>query len=86
LDAPVKAGADGAITVSTTVDPINGETGSGQWASLVLTADRSNSGYVTNPQVDLGVTVRSNGGVTVFHRGAVVGQARPRRRATGGSP
>jgi hypothetical protein len=50
LDAPVKAGADGAITVSTTVDPINGETGSGQWASLVLTADRSNSGYVTNPR------------------------------------
>jgi hypothetical protein len=75
LDAPVLPGTDGRIAASTTVDPITGDAGSGQWASLVLTTDRANSGYVTNPQVDLGVIVGSNGAVTVFQAGAVIGRA-----------
>ncbi|PSL57464.1 hypothetical protein B0I31_102443 [Saccharothrix carnea] len=76
LDAPVVAGADGSIAVRAVVDPVVGDTASGQWASLVLTADRNSSGYATNGEVDLGVLVRSTGVVDAFHGGAAAGRGR----------
>jgi hypothetical protein len=73
LDAPVVAGSDGLASVSAVLDPVTGDSASGQWASLMLTSDRDNSGYVTSTRGDVGVIVRSNGGVTVFHAGVAVG-------------
>ncbi|GAA0955410.1 hypothetical protein GCM10009558_073080 [Virgisporangium aurantiacum] len=83
LDAPVQVGVLGAINVRTIVDPVTGDTTSGQWASVVLSADRDNSGYVTNAAVDLGVIVRSDGRATVFHAGTAVGSTTARPDANG---
>ncbi len=72
MDAPVRAGGDGRTYVTATVDPVNGDTGSGQWASVVLSPDAQSSGYVTNSDVAIGVIVRSDGRVAAFHRGQPV--------------
>ena len=69
LGAPAVADASGHYTVSTVVDPVLGDTGSAGWASVVLSRSHRSTGYVTNGDVDLGVTVRSDGGLRLFHGG-----------------
>ncbi|GAA1560777.1 hypothetical protein GCM10009789_12570 [Kribbella sancticallisti] len=79
LEAPVTA-ADGLLTAAVSADPVVGDTTAGSWTSLVLSADRSGSGYVTDKSAVLAVLVRSSGGIQVFHRGRLV--AEPAERAT----
>ncbi|MFH8387442.1 hypothetical protein ACH4E7_42190 [Kitasatospora sp. NPDC018058] len=67
LGAPVTADAAGTYTVSTVVDPAVGDTSSGDWASLVLSRSHRATGYVTNGDVDLGLTVTSSGRLALFH-------------------
>jgi hypothetical protein len=69
LDAPAVADASGHYTVSTTVDPVVGDTASGDWGSLMLARSRNSAGYVTNADIDLGLTVGSNGHLDLFHAG-----------------
>ncbi len=72
MDAPVIAGADGNVSVQATVDPVTGDTSSPDWSSLVLSNNAGASGYVSNPDVGLGILVRSNGGIQVFQGGTVL--------------
>ncbi|MGW4808709.1 hypothetical protein [Kitasatospora sp. NPDC004272] len=74
LDAPVIADGSGHYTVSTVVDPMTGDTASGNWASVSLARSHRSSGYVTANDVDLGLTVSSNGDLQLFHRGMSVGE------------
>ncbi|MFD9691502.1 hypothetical protein ACFWXO_37730 [Kitasatospora sp. NPDC059088] len=69
LGAPVIADTDGTYTVSTVVDPVVGDTSSGDWASLVLGRSHRANGYVTSGDVDLGLTVTSAGKLALFHGG-----------------
>jgi|SRR5579875_3445727 len=69
MDAPVVANASGVVGVQATVDPVAGDTASQDWSSLVLSTNASDSGYVANSDVALGVLVRSNGGVQVLQDG-----------------
>jgi hypothetical protein len=69
MDAPAVAGTSGSVSVQATVDPVAGDTSSGDWSSLVLSNNAGASGYVANPDVALGVLVRSKGGIQVFQGG-----------------
>jgi len=69
LDAPAVADATGHYTVATTVDPVVGDTASGEWGSIMLSRSRNSAGYVTNADVDLGLTVQSNGHLDLFNAG-----------------
>ncbi|MFD5463147.1 hypothetical protein ACFWIQ_10030 [Kitasatospora sp. NPDC127059] len=69
LGAPVIADADGTYTVSTVVDPAVGESTGNDWASVVLGRSHRATGYVTNGDVDLGLTVTSGGKLSLFHGG-----------------
>ncbi|GAB7185198.1 M23 family metallopeptidase [Kitasatospora sp. Ki12] len=69
LGAPVIADTDGTYTVSTVVDPSVGEHTGNDWASVVLSRSHRASGYVTNGDVDLGLTVGSSGRLALFHGG-----------------
>jgi hypothetical protein len=66
MDDAVVAGAGGTVGVQAVVDPVIGDTSSSDWSSLVLDTNSSDSGYVTNPDVAVGVLVRSDGGIQVF--------------------
>ena len=57
LEVPAKAGGDGRVVTQVTTDPVNGDTQSGSWSSLVLTPEGTSSGYVTGAEVALGVMV-----------------------------
>src|SRR5690349_20790450 len=57
LGVPAAADAGGHYTVHTTVDPVVGDTVSGDWVSLMFARSRSSAGYVTNADVDLGLTI-----------------------------
>jgi hypothetical protein len=72
LGAPVAADDTGHYTISTTIDPVVGDTTGGDWGSLVLSRSHASTGYVTGPDVDLGLIVRSYGGLTLFSHGASV--------------
>ncbi|MFF2354335.1 hypothetical protein ACFVVL_31775 [Kitasatospora sp. NPDC058115] len=67
LGAPAVADETGHYTVSTVVDPSVGDTTSNDWASVVLSRSHRSAGYVTDADVDLGLTITSNGGVSLFH-------------------
>jgi hypothetical protein len=69
LGAPVLADAGGHYTVATTVDPVAGDVTSADWGSIVLSRSRASAGYVTNADVDLGLTVRSNGDLELYTAG-----------------
>ncbi|MFB6894620.1 hypothetical protein ACFCX4_35640, partial [Kitasatospora sp. NPDC056327] len=69
LGAPAVADDTGHYTVSTVVDPSVGDTTSGEWASIVLSRSHRSAGYVTNADVDLGLTVGSNGRLALHHGG-----------------
>ncbi|MFE0465272.1 hypothetical protein ACFW1A_39090 [Kitasatospora sp. NPDC058965] len=69
LGAPAIADATGTFTVSTVVDPVVGDTTSADWASVVLSRSHRSTGYVTNGDVDLGLTVSSGGRLALFHGG-----------------
>ncbi|GGS82593.1 hypothetical protein ACFFV7_45210 [Nonomuraea spiralis] len=70
LDAPVAPGKDDAFTVSVTVDPDPKLRGTeGDWSSVMLSQNRDSSGYVTNGDVRLGLTVARNGEVQLFRAG-----------------
>ena len=69
LDAPLTADATGHYTVSTTVDPDVGSSTGGDWASLILSRSRHSDGYVQNGDVDIGLAVRSNGGLSLYGAG-----------------
>ncbi|MFG2820464.1 hypothetical protein ACGFX4_13640 [Kitasatospora sp. NPDC048365] len=70
LGAPALADpTTGTYTVSTTVDPVVGDTAGSDWASLVLSRSHRSTGYVTNADVDLALTVTSSGGLALFHGG-----------------
>ena len=71
LGAPAIADAGGHYTVSTTIDPVEGDTSSKEWGSIVLSRSHRSTGYVTNSDVDLGLTVASNGKLELFHGGGV---------------
>ncbi|MDH6134886.1 cell wall assembly regulator SMI1 [Kitasatospora sp. MAA4] len=67
LGAPALADANGQYTISTTVEPVVGQTGSSDWASLALSRSHRSTGIATNSDVDLGLTVASNGTLTLYH-------------------
>ncbi|MFF7456807.1 hypothetical protein [Kitasatospora sp. NPDC008115] len=69
LGAPAVADETGRYTVSTVVDPSVGDTTSNDWASIVLSRSHRSTGYVTNADVDLGLTVKSNGTLDLYHGG-----------------
>ncbi|GAA2791041.1 hypothetical protein GCM10010441_15300 [Kitasatospora paracochleata] len=69
LDAPALADESGHYTVSTTVDPVEGDTTGADWASIMLSRSHRSTGYVTNADVDLGLTVSSGGKLALFHGG-----------------
>ncbi|MFD0349842.1 hypothetical protein ACFQ0M_35080 [Kitasatospora aburaviensis] len=69
LGAPAIADDTGHYTVSTVIDPVVGDTGSGDWGSLVLSRSHRSTGYVTGGDVDLGLTVTSAGKLALFHGG-----------------
>jgi hypothetical protein len=69
LGAPAVADDGGHYTVSTAIDPVVGDIGSADWASLMLTRARTSAGYVTNADIDLGLTVRSNGRLDLYSAG-----------------
>ncbi|MET8700819.1 hypothetical protein ABZW10_18395 [Kitasatospora sp. NPDC004723] len=69
LGAPAVADETGTYTVSTVVDPSVGDTTSQEWASIVLSRSHRSAGYVTNADVDLGLTVKSNGELALYHGG-----------------
>ncbi|MFE2105006.1 hypothetical protein ACFXAF_03890 [Kitasatospora sp. NPDC059463] len=69
LGAPAVADAGGRYTVSTVVDPSVGDTTSQDWASIVLSRSHRSTGYVTNADVDLGLTVKSDGKLALYHGG-----------------
>jgi hypothetical protein len=83
LDAPVRADPTGRYTVSTVIDPIVGDAASSDWGSLVFSRSRASSGYVTNADVDLGLTLRSNGEVALYSAGTVFWSGRVAASATG---
>jgi hypothetical protein len=66
MDDAVVAGAGGTVGVQAVVDPVIGDTSSSDWSSLILDTNSSDSGYVTNLDVAVGVLVRSDGGIQVF--------------------
>jgi hypothetical protein len=66
MDDPVFGGTGGTVGVQAVVDPVAGDTGSSDWSSLVLDTNSSDSGWVANPDVAVGVLVRSNGGIQVY--------------------
>ncbi|MFI9596454.1 hypothetical protein [Nonomuraea sp. NPDC052265] len=73
LDAPVSPGQDDAYTISVTVDPDPELRGTpGDWSSIMLSQNRDSSGYVTNGDVRLGLTVARNGEVQLFRAGNVL--------------
>lgn len=63
LDAPVTGDA---LSVSATVDPAGG---SSDWSSIMLSRNADSSGYVTNGNVQLGLTVARDGQVQLFRAG-----------------
>ncbi|MFF8775344.1 hypothetical protein [Kitasatospora sp. NPDC015120] len=69
LGAPAVADESGRYTVSTVVDPSVGDTTSQDWASIVLSRSHRSAGYVTNADVDLGLTVKSDGKLALYHGG-----------------
>ncbi|MFJ9950384.1 hypothetical protein [Kitasatospora sp. NPDC091207] len=69
LGAPAVADASGHYTVTTVVDPVVGDTGDGDWGSIVLSRGHRGTGYVTGNDVDLGLTVASDGRLNLFHGG-----------------
>jgi hypothetical protein len=69
MDPPVIANPAGVVGVQATVDPVAGDQTSQDWSSLVLSTNASDSGYVANSDVALGVLVRSDGGVQVLQDG-----------------
>jgi hypothetical protein len=85
MDAPVVANAKGVLGVQATVNPVAGNSTSADWSSLVLSTNASDSGYVSNSDVNLGVLIRSNGGLEVFAGGtALVTRAHFAKPAAGG--
>jgi hypothetical protein len=66
MDDAVVAGTGGTVGVQAVVDPVAGDTSSADWSSLVLDTSSSDSGWVANPDVAVGVLVRSNGGIQVY--------------------
>lgn len=69
LGAPAVADGTGHYTVSTVMDPVVGDTGGNDWASIVLSRSHRSWGYVTGGDVDLGLTVTSGGKLALFHGG-----------------
>jgi hypothetical protein len=72
MDAPVVAGPGGTVSVRATVDPVTGNTTSGDYSTLVLSTSATADGYVANPTVAVGVGVSSDGTVRVYHGATVV--------------
>jgi hypothetical protein len=71
MDAPLIVGSNGVVGVQAIVDPVTGDLTSSDWSSLVL-SNSGDSGYVANPDVAIGVLVRSSGGIQVFQDGTPV--------------
>ncbi|WP_027341620.1 hypothetical protein [Hamadaea tsunoensis] len=67
LGAPAVADDTGQYTITTTIDPVRGDTASADWASLILSRSRNAWGYPTNADADFGLTVASNGALAVYH-------------------
>ncbi|WP_214318256.1 hypothetical protein [Nonomuraea sediminis] len=73
LDAPVAPDTDGSYTVSATVDPDPKLLGApADWNSIMLSQSKDSSGYVTNGDVQLGLTVARNGNVQLFRSGVAL--------------
>jgi hypothetical protein len=69
LNAPVSADQAGRYTIATTLDPEVGSGSHGDWGSIVLSRSRHSTGYVTNGDVDLALTVASTGSLALYHAG-----------------
>jgi hypothetical protein len=73
MDAPVTISpTTGRMFVQATLDPVTSDTASSDWSSLVLSDDADDSGYVANSTVEIGVLVRSNGGIQIFQGGTAL--------------
>ncbi|MEU7898245.1 hypothetical protein AB0B45_35960 [Nonomuraea sp. NPDC049152] len=76
LDAPVAPDVNDAYTVSATVDPDPKLRGTpGDWSSIMLSRAADSTGYVTNGNVQLGLTVARNGEVQLFRAGTALWSA-----------
>ncbi|HEY1644060.1 MAG TPA: hypothetical protein VGG35_25575 [Streptosporangiaceae bacterium] len=73
MDPSVVAGQDGTVGVAATIDPVTGDTALPAWSSLVLSTSASNSGWVDTPATAVGVLIRSDGGVQVYHGTTLLG-------------
>jgi len=68
LDRPLPRDPSGGWTVAFHTDPVAGEQRSLGWVSITLTPTPSSLGWVIDPTNILGLLVRSNGALQLFHR------------------